>query len=91
MKWLLSSLILSLSNIVLMRLYAASMLGITPRSLPLALAFVSLCCTVASVFMALASRKKEYPLWPLNLIAAVIWAGMIAFNLWTVEEILNAV
>ena len=81
MKWLITTLVLSLLNAALMEAFATSKLGRTPVLLPLLLAMLSLVLVCASVVFAVREKKQGQSRWYLHLYSAGIWLGMTALNL----------
>ena len=88
MRWMIITACAAVANVLLLELYAASVLGRTPLFLPLFLAFGSTCCTIISVLLAIHSRKDPGQSCRLNVVASVFWIGLVVYNVWSFNLVL---
>lgn len=86
--FLLCSIALAVTNVVVMTMYANSQLGRTPIFLPLILAGICLLTAVTSIAFAIRRRAVSGRLWGFYLFAAAIWTLMIVFNLSAFMQVL---
>ena len=80
---MMTSLAVATGNAVLMLMFAASKLGLTPLLLPVFLGVATLGATIGSIVSAICGRIHENRFWHLHLVAAASWAVATGVNLWT--------
>jgi hypothetical protein len=69
-------------------MYAKSMLGPTPVCLPLMFILVFSILSAISGHSAYKLYKRNVTKWPLHMTTALIFGGLVPFNIWVINGVL---